>query len=170
MGTYGQVANSFDPWEMWLLTQSSTISRNLRGNRKQIFDRRVRRDQGNEDLMISESGKPEACGPCIPHPLGWGGRTQFDFFKLFIITVVSKFFVATAGFINKVQLEHNWLILCIFFVTFSWNIVSQCQPLDHTMNAKSKTWKLQLDTFKWIKVKISWSYGKDKQGFKLPAY
>jgi len=29
--------------------------------------------------MISESGKPEACGPCIPHPLGWGGRTQFDF-------------------------------------------------------------------------------------------
>ena len=36
---YVQAANSFDPLEMWLLTQSSTTSRNLRGNRKQSFNR-----------------------------------------------------------------------------------------------------------------------------------
>jgi len=29
--------------------------------------------------MISESGKPGRAARSIPHPLGWGGRAQFDF-------------------------------------------------------------------------------------------
>jgi hypothetical protein len=27
------------------------------------------------------NSKITAGGPCIPHPLGWGGRPQFDFNK-----------------------------------------------------------------------------------------
>ena len=51
--------------------------------------------------------------------------------------------VPTAGFINNVRIGHNLPILRILFVISSWNLISQCQLLGHTMYAKSKTWKLQ---------------------------
>lgn len=56
-----------------------------------------------------------------------------------MFTVVSKFFVATTGFINKVQVEHNWLMLCILFVIPPRNLVSQCRPLV-ILCMQNKTW------------------------------
>ena len=51
--------------------------RNLRENRKQSFNRADQRYSGNEDSMISDFRRTEACGPRHT-PLGWGGCMQFD--------------------------------------------------------------------------------------------
>jgi len=42
------------------------------------FDRADQEDSGNEDTTISEFPLTGRAARSIPHPLGWGGRTQFD--------------------------------------------------------------------------------------------
>ena len=45
----------------------------------QSFDRADQEDPGNENSTISEFPLTGRAARSIPHPLGWGGRTQFDF-------------------------------------------------------------------------------------------
>ena len=52
------------------------------GNRKQSSNGADQGDPGNEDSTISgfhKTGREGVRPRSIPHPLGWGGRTQFDF-------------------------------------------------------------------------------------------
>lgn len=82
---YGQVANSLDLLETLPQTRSSTILRNLRGNRKQRFNRVDQGNLGNEDSTSSEIRKSGRAARSIPRPLGRGGRTQFDFERLIFL-------------------------------------------------------------------------------------
>ena len=66
--TYGQVANSFGPWEMWLLTRYLTILKNLKGTKKQSINCANQRSQDNEDSMISEFRKTGRAARSIPRP------------------------------------------------------------------------------------------------------
>ena len=48
------------------------------GNRKQVTITLIKADLCNEGSTISGFHKTGRAARCIPHPLEWGGRTQFD--------------------------------------------------------------------------------------------
>lgn len=48
----------------------------------QSFNYAGQGDSGNEDSTISGFPLTGRAARSIPHPLGWGGRTQFDVWQL----------------------------------------------------------------------------------------
>jgi hypothetical protein len=64
-----------------ILIQLSVTLRNFSGYLKQCFNSADQRDSDNQTRQFLSSNQPGvwACARSIPHPLRWGGRTQFDF-------------------------------------------------------------------------------------------
>ena len=137
--TYGQVENSFDLSEMWLLTQSNTISRNLRVDRKYDFNRMYQGNQDNEDLMISDFRKTGRAARSIPHPLGWGGRTQLIFIRRSITEALFDLVGKIAGQ-QLIETENNSGKLVD-------NLISPSQPEMFTLIASFST---GLQTYPWL--------------------
>ena len=87
------------------------------------------------------NSKITAGGPCIPHPLGWGGRPQFDFTKEDLIDIHVSYF--------KVGLENNEF--CLWVLSYPLKVEDAIRVLSRVVpdfNVYQETGQIEIISYK----------------------